>query len=140
MKLTDDGAMLMRLYSDKDLLTAECLRSGAWKGLDAPSLAAAVSALVHESRRDVVGETPRMPNRDVADALERTHELWSVIDEPTGRIICELDNPMVDPGDGTVESYRERESIVFRTDGDRLVAVHEHLSPFDEPTTDPAAD
>ncbi len=30
--------------------------------------------------------------------------LWSVIDETTGRIICELDNPMVDPGDGTVIS------------------------------------
>ncbi len=28
--------------------------------------------------------------------------LWSVIDEPTGRIIMELDNPMRDPGDGTV--------------------------------------
>lgn len=28
--------------------------------------------------------------------------LWSVIDEPTGRVICELDNPMADPGDGTV--------------------------------------
>src|SRR5258705_193228 len=26
--------------------------------------------------------------------------LWSVIDESTGRIICELDNPMRDPGDG----------------------------------------
>ena len=30
--------------------------------------------------------------------------LWSVIDEPTARIICELDNPMVDPGDGTIIS------------------------------------
>lgn len=30
--------------------------------------------------------------------------LWSVIDESTGRIICELDNPMVDPGDGSVIS------------------------------------
>jgi hypothetical protein len=28
--------------------------------------------------------------------------LWSVIDEPTGRIIMELENPMRDPGDGTV--------------------------------------
>jgi hypothetical protein len=28
--------------------------------------------------------------------------LWSVIDEPTGRIIMELDNPMRDPGDGSV--------------------------------------
>ena len=30
--------------------------------------------------------------------------LWSVIDEATGRIICELDNPMRDPGDGTIIS------------------------------------
>ena len=30
--------------------------------------------------------------------------LWSVIDESTGRIICELDNPMRDPGDGTIIS------------------------------------
>lgn len=27
------------------------------------------------------------------------------------------------------DAYRERETIVFRVDGDRLVAVHEHLSP-----------
>ena len=31
--------------------------------------------------------------------------LWTVIDEPTGRIICELDNPMCDPGDGTIITY-----------------------------------
>lgn len=30
--------------------------------------------------------------------------LWHVIDDPTGRVICELDNPMRDPGDGTVIS------------------------------------
>lgn len=30
--------------------------------------------------------------------------LWSVVDEPTGRVICELDNPMADPGDGTIIS------------------------------------
>jgi hypothetical protein len=30
--------------------------------------------------------------------------LWSVVDESTARIICELDNPMVDPGDGTIIS------------------------------------
>ena len=79
--VTERGRMLMRLYSDKDLLAAQCLRAGIWDRLDAPSLAAAVSGLVHESRRDVVGDTPRMPNRDVADALEETHNLWSVIDD-----------------------------------------------------------
>lgn len=79
--LTERGHMLMRLYSDKDLLTAECLRADVWAHLAPPSLAAAVSALVHESRRDVVGETPRVPNRDVAEALEETHTLWSLIDD-----------------------------------------------------------
>ena len=28
------------------------------------------------------------------------------------------------------ESYRERESIIFRVDGEQLTAVHEHLSAF----------
>ncbi|MGK0740528.1 YybH family protein [Leucobacter sp. Z1108] len=30
--------------------------------------------------------------------------------------------------DGDRESYTERETIVFRVEGDRLLAVHEHLS------------
>jgi ketosteroid isomerase-like protein len=32
--------------------------------------------------------------------------------------------------DGRASSLRERESIVFVLDGDRVVAVHEHLSPM----------
>jgi hypothetical protein len=43
--------------------------------------------------------------------------LWSVIDEPTGRIICELDNPMVDPGDGTVISATNISIISYAGDG-----------------------
>ena len=43
--------------------------------------------------------------------------LWSVIDEPTGRIICELDNPMVDPGDGTVISATNISIITYAGDG-----------------------
>lgn len=31
------------------------------------------------------------------------------------------------------DSYRERETIVFALEGDRLVAVHEHLSPLSAP-------
>lgn len=34
--------------------------------------------------------------------------------------------------DGSEDAYRERETIVFRFDGDKLVAVHEHLSPAPE--------
>ncbi len=39
--------------------------------------------------------------------------LWSVIDESTGRIICELDNPMVDPGDGSVISATNISIITY---------------------------
>lgn len=43
--------------------------------------------------------------------------LWHVIDESTGRIICELDNPMVDPGDGTIISATNISIITYAGDG-----------------------
>ncbi len=43
--------------------------------------------------------------------------LWSVIDEAGGRIICELDNPMVDPGDGTIISATNISIITYAGDG-----------------------
>jgi ketosteroid isomerase-like protein len=62
---------------------------------------------------------------------------------PGGAVFTHTVDTTVDTGDGT-ESYRERETIVFRSDtqGDsaapRLVAVHEHLSPLPAPA-EPAA-
>ncbi|MDN5685153.1 MAG: DEAD/DEAH box helicase [Brachybacterium sp.] len=49
---TPGGLRLRRLFSDRDLLIAQCLEHGAWAGLDAPGMAAVVSAAVHETRRD----------------------------------------------------------------------------------------
>ena len=49
--VTADGRRLARLYTELDLLVAECLRRGLWDGLDAAELAACVSALSFESRR-----------------------------------------------------------------------------------------
>jgi limonene-1,2-epoxide hydrolase len=43
--------------------------------------------------------------------------LWSVIDEATGRVICELDNPMIDPGDGTVVSATNISIVSYAGDG-----------------------
>ncbi|MBV8863097.1 MAG: nuclear transport factor 2 family protein [Mycobacterium sp.] len=43
--------------------------------------------------------------------------LWSVIDEAGGRIICELDNPMVDPGDGTIISATNISIVSYAGDG-----------------------
>ena len=36
-KVTDDGRLLARIYSESDLLVAECLRSGTWEGLTPPN-------------------------------------------------------------------------------------------------------
>jgi ketosteroid isomerase-like protein len=43
--------------------------------------------------------------------------LWSVIDEATGRVICELDNPMADPGDGTTISATNISIVSYAGDG-----------------------
>ncbi|MDO5051460.1 MAG: DEAD/DEAH box helicase [Pseudoclavibacter sp.] len=49
---TEHGRTLARIYGERDLLIAECLRSGAWAELDGAGLAAMVAALVFEPRRD----------------------------------------------------------------------------------------
>lgn len=43
--------------------------------------------------------------------------LWSVIDEAGGRIIMELDNPMRDPGDGTVIGATNISIVTYAGDG-----------------------
>jgi ketosteroid isomerase-like protein len=43
--------------------------------------------------------------------------LWSVIDEAAGRVVCELDNPMADPGDGTIISATNISIVTYAGDG-----------------------
>ena len=50
--MTADGERLTRLYTEMDLVAAEALRHGLWRGLTPAELAAAVSVLVYEARRD----------------------------------------------------------------------------------------
>ena len=79
--VTAQGQALRRIYTERDLLAAECLRAGVWNTLDAPGLAAAVSMLVHEPRRDDADPSPRMPNTAVAEAVEATMAIWSGLTE-----------------------------------------------------------
>jgi ATP-dependent RNA helicase HelY len=68
-RVTEAGRRLGRLYSEADLLTAECLREGIWNGLDPAELAATASALVYESRQTEDGKVPRVPAGPVREAL-----------------------------------------------------------------------
>jgi len=79
--VTSQGDTLKRLYTEKDLLAAECLRHGIWKRLDPPSLAAMVSTLVHEPRRDDGDPSPRMPTDDVREAYEAMVRRWSQLED-----------------------------------------------------------
>lgn len=42
---------------------------------------------------------------------------WSVVDEPTGRVICEVRNPMPDPGDGSVHEASNLTILTYGGDG-----------------------
>ncbi|MFA4083996.1 DEAD/DEAH box helicase [Mycobacteroides salmoniphilum] len=73
VKVTDDGMLLARIYSESDLLVAECLRRGLWAGLKPAELAAVASAVLYESRGDAVSETGEAPTAALRAALAETH-------------------------------------------------------------------
>jgi ATP-dependent RNA helicase HelY len=81
---TPSGLRLRRLFSDRDLLIAQCLEHGAWEGLDAAGLAAVVSAAVHETRRD--DRTPELiPDPAVGAALEASTRLAAELQSAEAR-------------------------------------------------------
>jgi ATP-dependent RNA helicase HelY len=83
-QVTPHGRRLARLYSESDLLVAECLREEIWVGLGAAELAAVVSALVFEARRESPVDA-RVPDGAVADALFKTIRIWGSLEADEGR-------------------------------------------------------
>ncbi|WP_046320057.1 RNA helicase [Mycobacterium sp. UM_Kg1] len=106
-QVTDDGRMLARIYSESDLLVAECLRTGAWNGLKPAELAAVVSTVLYETRgADGPGGPPSLqaPTEPVRRALQQTRKLSAALraDERRHGI-----NPTREPDDGFVAAvYR----------------------------------
>ncbi len=67
--VTTDGRRLADLYTELDLLAAECLRRDLWDGLGPAELAACVSALTFETRKAEDAGPPRLPGGPVRDVL-----------------------------------------------------------------------
>jgi ATP-dependent RNA helicase HelY len=80
VKVTDQGRHLMRLYSELDLVAAECLRTGVWDELTVPELAAALSVLVFEARRPDDASPPRVPGGRVREVIKEMVKLWGQLD------------------------------------------------------------
>ncbi|WP_024441245.1 RNA helicase [Mycobacterium sp. UM_WGJ] len=109
-RVTDDGRMLARIYSESDLLVAECLRTGTWQGLKPAELAAVVSAVLYETRGGQDSSsagglsTLQAPTEAVRRALHQTRKLSAALraDERRHGI-----NPTREPDDGFVAAvYR----------------------------------
>jgi ATP-dependent RNA helicase HelY len=83
-RVTEHGRRLARLYSESDLLAAECIRNEVWAGLAPAELAAVVSTLVFEARRDTAGE-PRLPFGKVPEAWQETVRVWLELTDDEGR-------------------------------------------------------
>jgi ATP-dependent RNA helicase HelY len=77
--VTPAGRKLARIWSESDLLVAECLRTGVWDELGPAELAGAVSAVVYEGRR-VDEDTAAMPRGPLSDALTATIRLWGELE------------------------------------------------------------
>ncbi|WP_193048335.1 DEAD/DEAH box helicase [Mycolicibacterium baixiangningiae] len=114
---TDDGRLLARIYSESDLLVAECLRARTWDGLDAAELAAVLSSVLFESRGDTPGVAAgsEAPTGKVRRALSATRRVSADLraDEQRHRI-----SPSREPDEGFVTAiYR------WATTGDLTTAL-----------------
>ena len=78
--VTPDGRRLADLYTELDLLAAECLRRGLWDGLAPEGLAACVSALTFESRKSEDADPPRLPAGRVREVLASMVTIWGELD------------------------------------------------------------
>jgi ATP-dependent RNA helicase HelY len=78
--VTATGRRLGDLYTELDLLAAECLRRGLWKGLDPAQLAACVSALTFESRTSDAAPQPQSPGSRVQGVLAAMVAVWNELD------------------------------------------------------------
>jgi ATP-dependent RNA helicase HelY len=75
--VTPDGRRLADLYTELDLLAAECLRRGLWDDLGPADLAACVSALTFEARKAEDAAPPRLPGGPVREVLAAMASVWT---------------------------------------------------------------
>ncbi|CDO33503.1 DEAD/DEAH box helicase [Mycolicibacterium porcinum] len=105
-RVTDAGRLLARIYSESDLLVAECLRAGLWDGLQPAELAGVLSAVLFESRGDTAGGVlgVDIPTTGLRRALAQTRRMSADLrgDEQRHRLA-----PSREPDEGFVTAvYR----------------------------------
>ena len=77
LRITESGRMLGKLYSESDLLIAECLKAGQWNTLQPHELASVVACVVFQSRRSEGDIRPAVPGGPVEQAVEDLFRTWA---------------------------------------------------------------
>ena len=62
-EVTEQGRVLAGIYSEHDLLLAQCLKNDVFAGLSAANLAGAVSACIYETRTEAVTPLTHLPGQ-----------------------------------------------------------------------------
>ncbi|MEY8564537.1 DEAD/DEAH box helicase [Bifidobacterium pseudolongum] len=119
--LTEQGQLLRRLYSERDLVLAQAITEGVLDDLSTPQIAALLSSLLYEARRGEGGEPRRYPGGPHGLVAQRAREL-KYLDEQV-LVLCE---------DAGMDSYLQPldfgivDIIYDWACGDSLAQVLEH--------------
>jgi ATP-dependent RNA helicase HelY len=81
LTISRDGQRLRRIYGEKDLLISQSLRMGAFSDLDAAEVAALVSVLVYQAKREDRGLRPKMPSVSLESAVDTVVREWSALED-----------------------------------------------------------
>jgi len=113
LEITEAGGKLAKIYGERDLLVAECIRRQIWHGVDSQTLAALAAALVYEARRDDENLNPKLPKGDFVAVFDQTLAVWDDLQDLSKRNHL----PLTSEPDATMALQMYRWATGSRLDG-----------------------
>lgn len=81
LEVSRAGIQLSKIYGERDLLIAQCLKSGVWQKLDPAGMATMAACLVYEGRGEESEIEPKLPRGVFQEVLAETEAIQEVLYE-----------------------------------------------------------
>jgi ATP-dependent RNA helicase HelY len=78
-QVTPEGSVLRRIYGERDLLTSQMLNGGHFEGLSPSEMAALVSLLVYQGKREERPGIPALPSMALQERYSALVKIWSTV-------------------------------------------------------------
>jgi len=75
LEVSKAGIQLSKIYGERDLLIAQCLKNGVWRNLDPAGMATMAACLVYEGRGEESEIEPKLPRGVFQEALAATEAI-----------------------------------------------------------------